>query len=85
MRALASRCRRALQEAQDLCQPKAGTQPIAFKHKRAVSTWTQWKLLFERNMTTHWRNPAYNVLRFAITIILGVFMGLLYLNRGGKT
>lgn len=69
----------------DLCQPKAGSTALHFKHKHAVSTWRQWKLLLQRNMTTHWRNPSYNFLRFAVTIVLGIFMGLLYLNRGSKT
>ncbi len=77
--------RRCLQEAQDLCQPKAGTQPLSFKHKHAASTWTQFKLLMERNMTTHWRNPDYNFQRFVITIGLGLFLGILYLDRGSKT
>lgn len=49
-----------------------------------VPTYLQFRLLLNRGLTTYWRLPAYNVLRLIVTLVLGIFFGTLYLNKGEK-
>ena len=35
-------------------------------------------------MQTYWRNPPYNVLRFLVTLGMGIMFGTLYWDRGNK-
>ncbi|KAG2441719.1 hypothetical protein HXX76_003334 [Chlamydomonas incerta] len=65
-------------------QPVPGSQPLAFSSRYAVSMWTQFRLLMRRALVTYWRNPPYNVLRFLVTLGMGIMFGTLYWDRGNK-
>eukprot|EP00198_Chlamydomonas_reinhardtii_P008553 XP_001697890.1 ABC transporter [Chlamydomonas reinhardtii] len=65
-------------------QPVPGSQPLAFSSRYAVSMWTQFRLLMHRALVTYWRNPPYNVLRFLVTLGMGIMFGTLYWDRGNK-
>lgn len=77
--------RPTIEQTEQLLQAKAGSTSLHFAHTHASSPYRQFKLLARRNFTTYWRMPEYNFLRFGATIGLGLFLGILYLNRGNKT
>ncbi|KAG2451837.1 hypothetical protein HYH02_003613 [Chlamydomonas schloesseri] len=65
-------------------QPEPDSEPLAFSSRYAVSLWTQFRLLMHRALVTYWRNPPYNVLRFLVTLGMGLMFGTLYWARGNK-
>ncbi|GLC46814.1 hypothetical protein PLESTM_001929100 [Pleodorina starrii] len=48
------------------------------------SSAVQLYLLVQRFLVSYWRNPAYNLLRFMVTVLLALALGTLYWNRGTK-
>jgi hypothetical protein len=71
-------------EVDELCKPAAGSEVVSFKHTHASSQWTQFTLLLDRALKSYWRMPAYNNLRFIVTILCGVVFGTIFLDRGSK-
>ncbi len=65
-----------------LSVPPAGGQPLTFAHAHAQPVSKQFTLLLVRALTTHWRLPAYNLLRYLVTLGLGLSLGLIYWDRG---
>ncbi len=44
----------------------------------------QFKTLSYRAFVSYWRNPEYNAVRFAFCIMLGLFLGTIYLFLGER-
>ncbi|GLC47082.1 hypothetical protein PLESTM_002024000 [Pleodorina starrii] len=64
--------------------PQPGSEPLGFSRRYAVSIGSQFALLMRRALVTYWRNPPYNVLRYMVTLSMGVLFGTLYWDRGNK-
>ncbi|XP_028768400.1 pleiotropic drug resistance protein 2-like [Neltuma alba] len=62
-----------------------GTKDLYFPTKYSQSFITQCKACFWKQYWSYWRNPQYNVVRFFMTIIVGVMFGLIFWNKGDKT
>lgn len=69
----------------ELSTPVAGTKDLYFPTKYSQSFITQCKACFWKQYWSYWRNPQYNVVRFFMTIIVGVMFGLIFWNKGDKT
>ncbi|KAG2492873.1 hypothetical protein HYH03_008788 [Edaphochlamys debaryana] len=65
-------------------EPAPGTAPLSFASRYAVGLPRQFALLMRRALTTYWRHPPYNVLRFLVTLGMGLMFGTLYWNRGNQ-
>ncbi len=74
--------RNAAAQVDALCQPTKGSKQLEFAHSHATSFIAQLRLLLGRSFRTYWRLPQYNVLRFIVTLIMGLFFGTLFLDRG---
>ncbi|OIW01495.1 hypothetical protein TanjilG_19421 [Lupinus angustifolius] len=69
----------------ELSTPVPGTKELYFPDKYSQSFVTQCKACFWKQRRSYWRNPEYNAIRFFITIVIGVFFGLIFWNKGDKT
>ena len=69
-------------QVEALCVPPTGGQPLTFVHAHAQPVYKQFTLLLARALTTHWRLPAYNLLRYLVTLGLALSLGLIYWDRG---
>ncbi|GIL67171.1 hypothetical protein Vafri_20606 [Volvox africanus] len=56
----------------------------ATHHRYAQPAVVQLYLLVQRFLISYWRNPAYNLLRLVVTVLLGLALGTLYWDRGMK-
>ncbi|RLN88945.1 hypothetical protein BBJ28_00016557 [Nothophytophthora sp. Chile5] len=63
-----------------LFQPSEQFQPVSYAKKRAASNATQLSFLLRRIFTTYWRTPSYNLTRLAISLLLGLVFGLVYVS-----
>lgn len=63
-----------------LATPPPGSQPVRFDSVYASSYSTQFKHVLGRLFTVYWRDISYNMLRFFLNLILGIFFGLIYLS-----
>ncbi|KAL8533265.1 hypothetical protein ACS0TY_009596 [Phlomoides rotata] len=61
-------------EYQDLFFPTKYSQPIL------VQFWA----CFWKQYWSYWRNPQYNVIRFFMTIVIGLIFGVIFWNKGNK-
>jgi ABC-2 type transporter len=61
-----------------------GSTPLAFATAYAQPMGGQIKLLLKRAFTQYWRTPQYNMLRFIITLVMGLLFGTLFWARGNK-
>ncbi|KAK7343909.1 hypothetical protein VNO77_13026 [Canavalia gladiata] len=69
----------------DLSTPLEGTKDLNFPTKYPQSFITQCKACFWKLQLSYWRNPQYNVIRFIMSIFVGVIFGLIFWNKGNKT
>ncbi|TMW67508.1 hypothetical protein Poli38472_011128 [Pythium oligandrum] len=68
-----------------MCTPAPGVAALAFKSKRAASSWTQARFLCKRFVNLYWRSAEYNLTRFVISILLALVFGLAYADTEYKT
>jgi len=66
----------------DLSKPREGTSAISFVTRYSRNILTQFWLCLEKNNTLYYRSPNYNMVRFLITIVVGLLFGTLYWNQG---
>lgn len=63
-----------------VARPSSSKQPLQFTRKRAASSSTQAKFILKRFLDLYWRTPSYNLTRFIVSIILGVFFGVTFID-----
>ncbi|KAK4279541.1 hypothetical protein QN277_011309 [Acacia crassicarpa] len=68
----------------ELSTPVPRTKDLYFPTKYSQSFITQCKGCFWKQYWSYWRNPQYNVVRFFMTIVVGVIFGLIFWNKGDK-
>ncbi|RDY09362.1 ABC transporter G family member 39, partial [Mucuna pruriens] len=68
-----------------LSTPLEGTNDLDFPTKYSQSFITQCKACFWKQHLSYWRNPQYNVIRFLMSIFVGVVFGLIFWKKGDKT
>ncbi|KAK7268421.1 hypothetical protein RIF29_21119 [Crotalaria pallida] len=69
---------------EELSTPLQGTKDLYFPTKYSQSFITQCKACFVKQHWSYWRNPQYNVIRFFLTIFVGVIFGLIFWKQGNK-
>ncbi|XP_004515482.1 pleiotropic drug resistance protein 2-like [Cicer arietinum] len=60
------------------------TKDLHFPSKYSQSFITQCIACFWKQYCSYWKNPQYIVVRFFITIVIGVMFGLIYWKKGDK-
>ncbi|CAL0299773.1 unnamed protein product [Lupinus luteus] len=68
----------------ELSTPLQGTKDLYFRTKYPRSFVTQCKACFLKQHWSYWRNPQYNVIRFVLTITVGLIFGLTFWQKGDK-
>ncbi|KAL4332228.1 hypothetical protein GQ457_07G032970 [Hibiscus cannabinus] len=66
----------------ELSTPTPGSQDLFFPTKYSLPFLSQCKVCFLKQHWSYMRNPPYNVIRFFITIFVGILFGLIYWNKG---
>uniref|UniRef100_K3WZK2 ABC transporter domain-containing protein n=1 Tax=Globisporangium ultimum (strain ATCC 200006 / CBS 805.95 / DAOM BR144) TaxID=431595 RepID=K3WZK2_GLOUD len=59
-------------------QPSEDFPEMIFSEKRAADTSSQIKFLVERFVAMYWRTASYNLTRFALSVFLALFFGLIF-------
>lgn len=54
--------------------------PMVFDSKRAASSLTQFSVLMKRFILLYWRTPSFNITRFAVSLLLALLFGILYVS-----
>ncbi|XP_038689762.1 pleiotropic drug resistance protein 2-like isoform X1 [Tripterygium wilfordii] len=67
-----------------LSSPIPGSKDLCFPAKYSQDFLTQFKACFLKQHWSYWKNPWYNTIRFFLTIIVGIFFGLVFWNKGGE-
>ncbi|RLN88946.1 hypothetical protein BBJ28_00016558 [Nothophytophthora sp. Chile5] len=60
-------------------------QSLTYGTKRAASNATQLRFLLHRFFVIYWRTPSYNLTRLAISALLGVLFGIVFLKADYTT
>ncbi|KVI07937.1 AAA+ ATPase domain-containing protein [Cynara cardunculus var. scolymus] len=68
----------------ELSTPSSGSKDLSFSAKYAQSFIVQCKACLWKQHWSYWRNPQYNITRFATTIIIAAIFGAVSLNKGQK-
>nr|GMC75793.1 Pleiotropic drug resistance protein 2 [Ipomoea batatas] len=68
----------------DLSTPPPGSKDLHFPTKYSQTFVEQCKACFWKQHWSYWRNPQYNVIRLFITIITGIFIGIIFWDKGDK-
>lgn len=63
-------------------QPPAGSKPLDFADMKTSPIFTQFKLLLNRLFTIYWRMPRYNLIRFAVTVLVVAVFGSIFFGQG---
>lgn len=69
----------------ELSTPAPGSNDLHFPTKYSQPFLVQFKACFWKQYWSYWRNPQYNLVRFAMTIVVGVLFGVIFWNKGHKT
>ncbi|KAL8505052.1 hypothetical protein ACS0TY_016310 [Phlomoides rotata] len=64
--------------------PPPGSKDLDFPTEYSQSFLEQCKACFWKQYWSYWRNPQYNVIRFFLTIVIGLIFGLIFWNKGQK-
>ncbi|RLN06575.1 hypothetical protein BBJ28_00016653, partial [Nothophytophthora sp. Chile5] len=65
--------------------PSQELQSLAYGKKRAASNATQLRFLLHRFFVIYWRTPSYNLTRLAISTLLGLLFGIVFLKADYTT
>ncbi|GLT76272.1 hypothetical protein SLA2020_479420 [Shorea laevis] len=67
-----------------LSTPAPGSEDLYFPTKYSQPFLSQCRACFWKQHWSYWRNPQYNAVRFLSTIVIGIFFGLIFWNKGQK-
>ncbi|OWY98980.1 ABC transporter, partial [Phytophthora megakarya] len=65
--------------------PALDVPEMIFTKKRAANSMTQLWFLMKRFNDRYWRTPTYNITRFAISLMLAIVFGLVFMGKSYKT
>ncbi|KAL2933657.1 ABC transporter G family member 39 [Bienertia sinuspersici] len=68
----------------ELSTSAPGTSDLHFPTKYSQPSLVQFKACFWKQYWSYWRNPQYNVVRFILTIAIGVIFGVIFWDKGRK-
>lgn len=77
-------CRRNQELNAELSIPAPGSKDLYFPTKYSQPFLTQFTACFWKQHWSYWRNPQYNVIRFFMTIVIGIIFGVIFWNKGKK-
>ncbi|GAB2264161.1 hypothetical protein Droror1_Dr00026295 [Drosera rotundifolia] len=66
----------------ELSTPAPESNDLYFPTKHSQSFLTQCKACFWKQHWSYWRNISYNIPRFFMTIVAGLFFGIIFMNEG---
>ncbi|XP_061340282.1 ABC transporter G family member 39-like isoform X3 [Gastrolobium bilobum] len=69
----------------ELSTPAPHSKELYFPTKYSQSFFVQCKANFWKQHWSYWRNPQYNVVRFLVTIVIGVMFGIIFWKKAKKT
>ncbi|KAH9674753.1 ABC transporter G family member 34 [Citrus sinensis] len=69
----------------ELSTPAPGSSDLYFPTQYSQPFLIQCKACFWKQRQSYWRDPQYNALRFAVTIVVGLLFGLIFWDKGQKT
>ncbi|KAF7820256.1 pleiotropic drug resistance protein 2-like [Senna tora] len=69
----------------ELSTPAPGAKDLYFPTIYSQPFITQCKACFWKQHLSYWRNPAYNTIRFVLTIFVGLIFGIIFWNKGNET
>lgn len=64
--------------------PEPGTNDLCFSTKYSQSIMEQFKLCLWKQWLTYWRTPAYNLVRFGVTLLIALLLGTVFWKIGHK-
>ncbi|XP_021846147.1 ABC transporter G family member 39 isoform X2 [Spinacia oleracea] len=68
----------------EISSPSPSSSDLHFPTKYSQPFLVQFKACFWKQYWSYWRNPQYNVVRFVLTISIGLIFGIIFWNKGGK-
>ncbi|KMT06317.1 hypothetical protein BVRB_7g160000 [Beta vulgaris subsp. vulgaris] len=68
----------------ELSTPSHDSEDLYFPTKYSQPFIIQFKACFWKQYRSYWQNSSYNVVRFFMTIIMGVLLGVMFWDKGGK-
>ncbi|KMT06316.1 hypothetical protein BVRB_7g159990 [Beta vulgaris subsp. vulgaris] len=68
----------------ELSTATPGSSDLHFPTRYSQPFFVQFKACFWKQYWSYWRNPQYNVVRFVLTIAIGVIFGVIFWNKGRK-
>ncbi|CAO2824077.1 unnamed protein product [Amaranthus hypochondriacus] len=68
----------------ELSTPTVGCSDLHFPSKYSQPFHVQFRACFWKQYWSYWRNPQYNVVRFILTIAIGIIFGVIFWNKGHK-
>lgn len=69
----------------ELSTPEPGSEDLSFPTKYSQPFLTQCKACLWKQHWSYWRNPPYVATRFFMTVMVGVFFGVIFWNKGQQT
>ncbi|XP_021728709.1 ABC transporter G family member 39-like [Chenopodium quinoa] len=82
--ATSSRYQKNQDLVEELSIPSPGSSDLYFPAKYSQPSFVQFKACFWKQYWSYWRNPQYNLVRFALTIAVGLIFGVIFWNKGRK-
>jgi ABC-type multidrug transport system ATPase subunit len=68
----------------ELEQPEAGSEPVHFPNKFAVSRFSQLRTILWKNRQVYWRYTEYNTLRVCFVLVMSLFFGTAFWQMGER-
>ncbi|PIA25217.1 hypothetical protein AQUCO_12200002v1 [Aquilegia coerulea] len=69
---------------EQLSTPSPGSKDLYFPTEFSQSFSTQCVACLWKQHWSYWRNPQYNVVRFSLTIFMGILFGVIFWDKGSK-
>ncbi|KAF5183388.1 pleiotropic drug resistance protein 2-like [Thalictrum thalictroides] len=69
---------------EELSTPSPGSKDLYFPTEFSKSFSTQCMACLWKQHWSYWRNPQYNVVRFFLTIFMGILFGIIFWDKGSK-
>nr|XP_043631485.1 pleiotropic drug resistance protein 2-like isoform X2 [Erigeron canadensis] len=69
----------------ELSTPAPGSRDLYFPTKYSQLFWAQCLACLWKQHWSYWRHPQYNVVRFLMTIVIGIIFGVIFWDKGQKT
>ncbi|XP_065866894.1 pleiotropic drug resistance protein 2-like [Euphorbia lathyris] len=66
----------------ELSTPSPGSKDLHFPTKYSQTFTTQCKACFWKQYWSYWRNTQFNLIRFAMTIAVGIIFGVIFWDKG---